>query len=136
MELVCPEPRAVWVEVRAAPAIVRPGLLVRTVTALFPPIEILRCFGLLSSSCSVAWSDFRLRGGHLVASSSRPLLMFILVFEDDKLVLFFVVTVFLISRECRQGNIVSLDDLGHELVIILGIAVIGGMVKIHGVLDR
>ena len=49
--------------------------------------------------------------------------------------LLFVVTVLLIWGKYGQGDTVGLDDFGHELVVILGIAVIGGMVKIHGVLD-
>ena len=65
-----------------------------------------------------------------------PLGRGLFVFEDDKLVLFFVVTELLIRGEYGKGDVVSLDDFGHELVVILGIAVIGGVVKIHGVLDR
>ena len=57
------------------------------------------------------------------------------VLEDHQLVLLLVVAVLLIGREHGQGDVVRLDDLGHELVVILGITIVRGVVEVHGVLD-
>ena len=49
--------------------------------------------------------------------------------------LFLVVAVLLVLREYGQGDVVGLDDLVHELTVVLGITIIFGVVKINGVFD-
>jgi hypothetical protein len=71
----------------------------------------------------------------LIAVSPRPPSRYILVFKDNEFVLVFGVTVLLMRGEYGKSDVVSLDDFGHKLVIILGIAVISCVVKIHGLLD-
>ena len=67
----------------------------------------------------------------LTDESRFALMLEVWVFQHDEFVLLLVVTILLVWRELRQGNTVGLDDDGHELVIVLGIAFVLGIKKIH-----
>src|SRR5262245_21819362 len=53
------------------------------------------------------------------------------IFQDDQLVLIRVIPVLLIVRQLGQGDIVLLDDLLHELVVILGITTVLGLPEVQ-----
>jgi hypothetical protein len=57
------------------------------------------------------------------------------ILENDELVLFLIVTVGLVVGELGQGDVVGLDDLIHELVVVLGVAIVGGTVEFQRLLD-
>src|SRR5579885_1533705 len=65
----------------------------------------------------------------------RNLLHAVGILEDDQLVLLLVVAVFQVVRQLGQGDVVLLDDLFHELLVVLGIAAVLGLVQVQGVLD-
>ncbi len=89
------------------------------------------------------WRTAPLNHSHVEFASSTKLVRLsreirlvleIRIFQYDQLVLVLVVAVFLVWRKLRKRDAVRLDDHSHELFVILGISVIFGAKKIHGVL--